>query len=313
MSTHEGWLQLSLQCDKAIVARAEDTLLDLGALSVTLQDQGDQPVLEPGVGETPLWDQVLLGALFPIDCDQQHIQRTLRTHYPDAALDLMPLADEDWSRKWLDQFQPICCGERLWICPSWTPPPNSNAVNLMLDPGLAFGTGTHPTTALCLQWLDGSELDGNVVVDYGCGSGILAIAALLLGAHHAICIDNDPQALAATRNNADNNNIAAEKMTVCSPEQAEQLFDKLIDNGAPIPIMMANILAAPLIDLAPALTRPLCENAEIILSGILDSQTDAVSAAYRSIVAFDAPVVRDGWALLHGRTLAMAAKPSGTR
>ena len=203
------WLQLRLNIVKSDVAEVEDLLLAAGAVAVTLEDNADQPLLEPGVGETPLWSQTRLTALYPADTNMEQVRQALPGSLLQGTAPRVDiLEDKDWEREWMRHYQPMQFGQRLWVCPSWLEPPDPTAVNLLLDPGLAFGTGTHPTTALCLQQLDDMPLNGQTVVDYGCGSGILAVAALKLGATLALGVDNDPQALAACRDNAARNSIA---------------------------------------------------------------------------------------------------------
>lgn len=290
-----SWLQLRVQADCDNSSAIEDALLAAGAVSVTFEDSADQPILEPAIGETPLWDNTRVTGLFPADTDTD-----LATVTATAALGAsLPayrweiLEDRDWEREWMDNFHPIPCGERLWICPSWREPPQPEAVNLLLDPGLAFGTGTHPTTFLCLQWLDRADLSGKTVLDYGCGSGILGIAALLLGAREVVAVDNDPQALIATRENATRNGLAETQITTLLPNQlaATTIAD----------ITVANILAEPLISLVETLrdhTRP---GGQIALSGILESQAPTLQARYQPWFALDSLAQLDGWACLSGR------------
>ncbi|MDX1398986.1 MAG: 50S ribosomal protein L11 methyltransferase, partial [Oceanospirillum sp.] len=199
------------------------------------------------------------------------------------------LEDKDWEREWMENFHPIQVGERLWICPSWKEAPNPEATNLVLDPGLAFGTGTHPTTFMCLEWLDQHDVDGQTVVDYGCGSGILGVAALLLGAEKAYGVDNDPQALVATRENTDRNSLPAESFDVYYP-------GKIGDVKADL--MLANILAGPLIDLAPTISALVKDQGSLVLSGILSHQADDVIAAYTPWFNFDPVKQKDEWVCL---------------
>jgi ribosomal protein L11 methyltransferase len=288
------WIQLIIDCSPELSTDAEAVALALGALSVTLQDAADQPILEPAVGETPLWDACVMTALFPSNTDTESIDAQLISHLPTAISKRWEqLEDKDWSQEWKQHFQPLQCGQRLWICPSWIEPPDPNAVNLSLDPGLAFGTGSHPTTYLCLKWLDAQDLSGKTVIDYGCGSGILGIAALLLGAKHVIAVDNDPQALLASRDNALRNNVADERLQTFLPEE--------LPHTLTADVVVANILAAPLIQLAPklcAVTRPcglLC------LAGLLDNQIDAVITPYISDFTFFTPIIESEWAQLSAR------------
>ena len=268
------WLQLRLDADPATASTLEDALLEVGAAAVTMEDNADQPVYEPGVGETPVWQHTRVTGLFTADTDMTATLAKLQGHYgqelPPLRIEI--LEDRDWIREWMDSYHPIQCGERLWICPSWREPVDPNAVNLLLDPGLAFGTGTHPTTWLCMQWLDQQELSGLTVIDYGCGSGILGIAALLLGAQKVIAVDNDPQALLATRDNARRNNIDDSRIECLLPEQ---LPSELRGD-----VMVANILAGPLTSLAPNLAATLSAGGPICLSGILHSQAKELMNCY---------------------------------
>ncbi|HMV60864.1 MAG TPA: 50S ribosomal protein L11 methyltransferase, partial [Agitococcus sp.] len=256
-----AWLQLKIDSSKADADRIEEALELVGAGAIMMEDAADQPLFEPPLGTTPLWDATRIVALFTIDSDMDAILEFLQDHLdgglPSHKVEI--LEDQVWERAWMDHYHPMCFGERLWIVPSWTPPPQPNAINLLLDPGLAFGTGTHPTTALCLEWLDGLDLQDKIVVDYGCGSGILAIAALLLGAKHAYCVDTDPQALLATKDNAARNGVA-DKMTVCFPHDMPAIKAETL---------VANILAGPLAELAPILADLCQTDANIALSGII--------------------------------------------
>jgi len=290
-----SWLQLQLVTDRDQSEALEEALLTAGACSVTLQDNADQPLFEPPPGATPLWDDIRLMGLFTADRAPQDIidavQAALGAQLPTHRIEI--LEDKDWIREWMDSYQPMRFGTRLWICPSWRTPPEPDAVNLMLDPGLAFGTGTHPTTSLCLQWLDGLDLDGKTVIDFGCGSGILGIAALLLGAKKVIAIDNDPQALLATRDNAQRNGLHENQIQALLPEQVAA--DIVAD------VVIANILAAPLISLAPQLTAHLHSGGDIALSGILAEQADGVRIAYEPAVSWHTQLQQEDWIRLAGR------------
>ena len=288
------WLQLIVDSTRDASNAIEDALLECGAASVTLEDAADQPILEPGVGETPLWDNCSIKALFAANTDTAQISQQLDQILSSKMLMRWEqLEDKDWSQEWKKYFSPVRCGERLWICPSWIEPPEADAINLSLDPGLAFGTGSHPTTHLCLRWLDRQDLTGHTVIDYGCGSGILGIAAMLLGAEKVIAVDNDPQALLATRDNAERNDIAAERITTYLPEDVPR--DAVGDT------MLANILAAPLIDLAPTLTSLTASNGLLCLSGLLEHQVDAVCQPYKTDFNFDLPAIESEWAQLGAR------------
>ena len=285
------WLQVHLETNRDRTEQAEDALLECGAVSVTLTDNADNPILEPGVGETPLWETVKITGLFELPADQQLITSELLAllpHCQSGDLDWETVEDQPWERAWMEHFEPIQCGERLWICPSLQEPPDPEAVNLRLDPGLAFGSGTHPTTFLCLQWLDGVDLKGKTVIDYGCGSGILGIAALLLGAERVIAVDNDPQALLATIDNLERNDLPAERLSVYLPEDAPEITAD---------VLLANILAGPLISLAGKLTSLTNKGGKICLSGLTREQAQEVMAAYPQF-SFTPEEQKDNWVRL---------------
>ncbi|MDT8398906.1 MAG: 50S ribosomal protein L11 methyltransferase [Pseudomonadales bacterium] len=290
------WLQLQIRTDPERAHRVEASMENSGALSVTMTDAADQPLLEPGPGETPLWSDILITGLYPADLAIATLIEGLKT---DFLPDILPpvnwtrLADQNWQRAWMTDFKPMPFGRRLWICPSWCAPPDPTAINLLLDPGLAFGTGTHPTTALCLQWLDGQDLDGQELIDYGCGSGILGIAALLLGATRVYGVDNDPQALLASRDNCDKNQLASTRFETFLPDAFLQDYNR----GRPgrVDGIAANILAAPLISLAHLLASFVRPGGWLLLSGILEAQAEAVMAAYRPWFTLEEPAILDGW------------------
>lgn len=291
-----SWIQILIDAQFDDAEMFEDALLTLGSVAVTLQDAADQPLYEPPLGSTPLWQHTRVIGLFEANADIDLICAALKNEFDsfnEQMYRVEIVEDQAWERAWMDSFKPIACGKRLWICPSWCDIPDKSAVNLMLDPGLAFGTGTHPTTHLCLQWLDGLNLKNKTLIDYGCGSGILAIAALLLGATHATAIDNDPQALIATHDNAGRNNINEEQLTIIYPRQ--------IPNVLQADVMVANILAQPLIDLAANICALLKSGGEIALSGILEEQHQQVMNAYNKWINWDAPTIKDGWVRLNGK------------
>lgn len=265
------WLQLKLDSNKQDTPRLEEVLEWAGASAIMMEDAADQPLFEPPLGTTPLWDATRIVALFTIDSEMDAILDFITDQFgslPPHRVEI--LEDIAWERAWMDHYHPMSFGNRLWVVPSWTPPPQPDAINLLLDPGLAFGTGTHATTALCLEWLDGLDLKDKLVIDYGCGSGILAIAALLLGAKHAWCVDMDPQALQATRDNAERNGVS-DRVTVCFPEDMPSVKAEVI---------VANILAGPLAELAPTLAE-LCQAEGVLaVSGIIEPQVDDLRAAY---------------------------------
>ena len=278
----------------------EEVFARHGALSITLSDAGDKPVLEPGPGETPLWRDTRITALFDADADLARLQDDLLQMF---GLDELPahevsdLKDRAWEREWLNDFGPMRFGERLWICPSGASVDADDAVVVNLDPGLAFGTGTHATTALCLEWLDGLPLANRSVLDYGCGSGVLSIAALLLGSGPATAMDIDPQAVTATTSNADNNGVLDAITVLGADDPIADRFD----------VVIANILAAPIIQLADTIAAHVKSGCLLALSGILSEQVNDVVDAYAPWIEFDEPVFRDQggqtWARLTGRRI----------
>ncbi len=287
------WLQVRLAITPEQAATYEEALLDVGAVSVTFMDAEDQPIFEPDLGTTPLWSHTHLLALFEADTDPAALlaHLALLTGGPLPTHQVEQIADQDWERSWMDNFQPLRFGQRLWIVPSWHQPPEPQAVNLHLDPGLAFGTGTHPTTALCLEWLDGQSLHDCNVLDFGCGSGILAIAALLLGAKQACGTDIDPQALEASRDNATRNGIDAARFPLYLPsEMPADTFD----------LVLANILAGPLVQLAPIISQHVRQGGHLVLSGILAEQAEEVRAAYQADFILDPTAEKDGWVRISG-------------
>lgn len=287
------WLQVRLAITPQQAETYEDALLGVGAVSVTFMDAEDQPIFEPDLGTTPLWSNTHLLALFEADTDQANLVAHLEllTGAPLPEHQIERIEDQDWERSWMDNFQPMRFGRRLWIVPSWHAAPEPEAVNLLLDPGLAFGTGTHPTTALCLEWLDGQDLTGCTVLDFGCGSGILAIAALLLGAPQALGTDIDPQALEASRDNAGRNGIDPARFPVYLPADLPQ---------QPAEVVVANILAGPLVSLAPQITALVKAGGRLALSGILAEQAEEVRAAYAGAFDLDPTAIKDGWVRISG-------------
>jgi len=299
------WLQLKAHVAPEQAEFLEELLLDEGATAIGLQDAHDDPVFEPERGTTPLWEDTILTGLYDdlegVESMLERIEAAWSEQMPGEpcpAIEYELLADRDWEREWMDDFSPLRMGQRLWIVPSWHEPPQADAVNLILDPGLAFGTGTHPTTALCLEWLDELAVAGHLaqqtILDVGCGSGILAIAALKLGAAHADATDIDPQALQASRDNAERNGIAELDLNLFYPEQ--------LSDGGGYPIVTANILAGPLVELAPMIAGHVAPGGHIALSGILANQADDVLQAYSAQGLFmDEPVIREGWVRLTGQ------------
>jgi ribosomal protein L11 methyltransferase len=278
-----------IRVDRAGVTAAERCLEALGAAAVTLEDDADHPVLEPGPGETPLWPTVSVRGLFDAAVDRAGVLEALRA-VPGAQkpgrVHWRSLDDRDWVRAWMDRFEPMRFGARLWVVPTGMDDPDDPAaVLLRLDPGLAFGTGTHPTTALCLEWLADRDMAGASVLDYGCGSGILAIAAAKLGASRVVAVDNDPQALEATRLNAERNGVA-DRIRCVAPEAFE---------AGEFDVVVANILAGPLIELAPLIVSNATRQGFLVLSGLLEEQVGTVSAAYRLHCRVRETVTREGW------------------
>lgn len=285
------WIQISFNSRKDLSISLSDALSNLGAASVTLQDAADQPLLEPGVGETPLWNQVIVTGMFDATTDMD----TLVDHLRDAIApndlppwSVSPVEDKAWEREWMQHFHPMRFGTRTWICPSWHEPPQPDAVNIFLDPGLAFGTGTHPTTALCLEWLDQHIKGGETVIDFGCGSGILGIGALKLGVKTVWAIDNDPQALIATRDNALKNQVESKMKVLPAGESLPVKAD----------ILLANILANPLISLATLFSEIVKPAGIAVLSGILVEQQSSVLEAYTSRFTLLSSAQNEEWARL---------------
>jgi ribosomal protein L11 methyltransferase len=285
---------LRFSADREQLDDIEATLWALGAHAVTLCDAGDEALLEPGPGETPLWARAQVEALLPDDVEREAALCALAadgiTVAPDAA-ELADLPDRDWERAWMDRFEPMRFGESIWICPWHIAPDPDWPLVVRLDPGLAFGSGTHPTTALCLAWLDGHDVAGKDVVDYGCGSGVLAIAAALKGAHRVLAVDHDPQALDATRDNAARNGVG-DRVVACLPG----------DDGADdVDVVLANILAGPLVKLAPKLVGRVRPGGWLVLSGILAEQAEAVHDAYAGTLQDAGLQERGGWVRLDFR------------
>jgi ribosomal protein L11 methyltransferase len=275
---------------------AEEILLAHGAQSVTQVDAADDPVLEPAPGEAPLWPRTRTIGLFDGSADFAPAIAALRETLPDgeaAIITSAQLEEQDWIRIWLRDWTPLRFGARLWVSPRAKVDEirDPGAIVVALDPGLAFGTGTHPSTALCLQWLAGADLAGKRVLDYGCGSGLLGIAALRLGAGHVTAVDIDPQALIATRENAQVNGVAGALEACLAADFAP----------APCDVVLANILAGPLVELAPRLCGVLAPGGVVVLAGLLDSHADEVARAYAAWCELAAPARLEGWTRLEAR------------
>ncbi|MCG8045430.1 MAG: 50S ribosomal protein L11 methyltransferase [Candidatus Thiodiazotropha endolucinida] len=287
------WLQLSIDCTENEAPLLELVFENLGALSVTLGDAGDQPLLETPPESTQLWQQTQVTALFEGDREPLKLRNALASVLDPELVGRLRwerIEDRIWERVWLDHFKPMSFGQHLWVCPAGDSVDQQNAVVIKLDPGLAFGTGTHPTTALCLEWLDAQDLSGKRIIDYGCGSGILAIAALKLGASSAVALDHDPQALIASRDNAEKNSVS-DRLLTCLPDE--------LPNGT-FDLLVANILAAPLIQLAPDFARFIRPGGRFALSGILAEQQAEVAPAYQAFATLEAPKRQQEWLLLCG-------------
>jgi ribosomal protein L11 methyltransferase len=285
------WPQLLVTAGEADLEALEEALFAAGATSVTAEDAGDTPILEPAPGATPTWSQTRLRALFPIGESLEPLREALNRRWPTLRFVVdVSLVDRHWEREWLKHFEPMRFGRRLWVCPTHRQVEQPDAIVVDLDPGLAFGTGTHPSTASCLKWLDGTRMQGARVLDYGCGSGILAIAALKLGARHATCVDIDPQALTATRQNAIRNGVG-QALTIAPPTTLA---------SAGYDVVVANILAGPLIDLAPTLSALARPGAALKLAGILSGQAGAVAEAYRGRFDVEVVSIDREWSAVHG-------------
>ncbi len=296
-----AWIQIRLNSTDRKAEQISDYLEEIGAVSVTFMDSQDTPIFEPLPGETRLWGNTDVVALFDAETDMAQILRLLRQEKhldENTAYKIEQIEDKDWEREWMDNFHPMRFGKRLWICPSWREVPEPDAVNVMLDPGLAFGTGTHPTTALCLEWLDSLDLRGKTVIDFGCGSGILAIAALKLGAQSAVGIDIDPQAILASRNNAEQNGVADRLRLFLSDEKPSDLKADVV---------VANILAGPLKELYPLISQLVKPHGVLGLSGILATQAESVCETYQQSFNLDAVQEREEWCRITGKALTAKA------
>ena len=292
-----AWLQLRINTSSEYAESIGDMLSANGSQAVTYVDAKDTPMYEPKPGEIMLWPDTQVVGLFEATDDMKAIIKRLgkaRILGSDFKYKLEPLEDKDWEREWMDNFHPMQFGTRLWICPSWRDVPDPNAVNVMLDPGLAFGTGTHPTTALCLRWLDGIDVANKVVVDFGCGSGILALAALKLGAKRVVAIDIDPQALQATQENARRNGVE-DRLDVYLPADQPTLEADVV---------MANILSGPLLELQDVISSYGKPSGLLVLSGILAEQVTKIEAAYTRDFALDESAIDREWARVSGKKLA---------
>ena len=287
------WRQFTMELDSLEAEHVERIFARHGALSVTLSDGADDPVLEPAPGETPLWTETQITGLFAADADFSSLRSDLLVSFGLSELprnSIEDLPERDWEREWLKDFRPMRFGRRLWVSPRDQAVDVPGAAVVRLDPGLAFGTGTHETTALCLEWLDGAEPRGLHVLDVGCGSGILSIAALVLGAESVDGVDIDPQALTASRRNADDNAVG-ERLRVSQD---------LAEFAGEYDLVLANILSGTLIELAEALARRTVHGGRVVLSGILDAQSEDVAKAYATWFRLEPRVLRNGWVRISG-------------
>ncbi|GGA63276.1 ribosomal protein L11 methyltransferase [Neiella marina] len=285
-----AWLQLRVNATAASAESIGDAMSECGALSVTFLDSKDTPIFEPLPGETRLWGETDVMGLWQANADMDVALHLLQQQFGQLTYKMEALEDKDWERAWMDNFKPMKFGNRLWVCPSWCDVPEPDAVNVMLDPGLAFGTGTHPTTALCLAWLDGLDLHGKTVIDYGCGSGILAVAALKLGATRVIGIDIDPQAIQASQANAERNEVA-DKLELHLAGEAEL---------PAADVLVANILAGPLQQLASTIADLVKPSGLLALSGLLLEQETSVKQAYQDQFNSLQVVEQEQWMRISG-------------
>ena len=270
------WLKISFAVKKAQLDIVSDQLEQAGAQAVTIEDAGDHPLFDQLDGEQPVWGSSLVTGLFNAERGLDAVLAGLANSFAPHTLpdyQVETLADQDWERSWMDRFQPMQYGAGLWICPTWCEPPDSDATNIMLDPGLAFGSGSHETTRLCMQWLSAQVLAGKSIIDYGCGSGILAITALKLGAVNALGVDIDPQALLASRKNAELNHVG-EKLQLALPENVSEQIEA--------DIIFANILAGTLLELKSQLLGYRKPHGVLILSGVLQSQKGLIYEAFEA-------------------------------
>ncbi|MDG3084620.1 50S ribosomal protein L11 methyltransferase [Vibrio hannami] len=290
------WIQIKLNATDQNAEQIGDMLMEqTGALSVTFLDAKDTPVFEPLPGETRLWGETDIVALYDAEIDTEQVLEQIKGSNmleEGFAHKVEQLEDKDWEREWMENFHPMRFGERLWVCPSWREIPEPDAVNVMLDPGLAFGTGTHPTTSLCLEWLEGLDLEGKTVIDFGCGSGILAIAAIKLGAAKVIGVDIDPQAIIASTANAERNGVA-DKLELYLPQNQPENLEA--------DVVVANILAGPLRELSGVIKGLIKPNGLLAMSGVLDTQAEDVANYYRDELTVEPIVEMQEWCRISGQ------------
>lgn len=286
-----SWVQLSLKLTEDQAEFASDLFCEAGAVSVSFEDAGNQPLFSAGTDEVGLWQTVKVIGLFDSSVNADYVEQLLSSQLEGIEAfnwQQEQLEDQVWEVAWKDYFQPVRFGRRLWVAPDNAEISVSNAITVRMEPGLAFGTGTHPTTALCLEWLDAQNLKDKTVIDYGCGSGVLAIAAALLGAKQVWAVDIDPCAVETSMENARKNSVA-DKIEVCLADDFQH--QKAV-------VVIANILANPLIELRPHLTAMLLSQGALVLSGILSNQVDSIIQEYQHNFRFGEIVEKDGWARL---------------
>ncbi len=290
-----AWHQLSVTTNENLVEKVADFFSELGAVSVTYMDAEDRPVYEPAPGEIKIWRLTTVIALFELEIEPELVKTLLFSQF--KGLDRVSwfeetIQEQAWERAWMEYYHPMKFGKSLWVCPTGQEKIEEGCVCMTLDPGLAFGTGTHPTTALCLEWLANHDITDQIVIDYGCGSGILAVAAVLLGAKEVHAIDIDPQAMIATQANAEKNKVQ-EKIKCNLPEEFVAFQADIV---------LANILANTLCDLAEPLSLLLKPKGNLVLSGILNEQADSVIEAYGQFdIHIKEPVSQEGWCRLEGQ------------
>jgi len=288
-----AWQQISVITDEDSAPKLADFFDSLGAVSVTYMDAEDEPVYEPAIGETKIWSNTQVIALYELDAEPELIKSKVCQQFANAPLEqwlIEDVEDQAWERAWMEYYHPMKFADKLWVCPTGQEQHEPGTVCLILDPGLAFGTGTHPTTALCLEWLASHDLTGKTVIDYGCGSGILAVAAVLLGAKEAHAVDIDPQAITATQDNAIKNSVQ-NKIRCYLPEQF---------SAFEADIVLANILAKPLIEMSTQISSLVAQGGDLVLSGILEEQAESVMSAYQPFISMAEPVQQEDWIRLEG-------------
>lgn len=283
---------VSIQLNPEETELAEALMFEFEATAVTFEDAEDVPLLEPKPGEVPLWPSNVMTGWFEDDADLTPLQNSIAMNFPNTEYKTSHVASQDWQKNLHDQFKPVFFGQTLCICPSWETKPEGNLAILELDPGLAFGTGSHPTTSMCLEWLATHFKPGQTILDYGCGSGILALAAIKLGAEKAWAVDYDPQALQSTLSNAIRNQVPNETLTALGLEALDQI--------PKVDVIVANILAQPLITLATQFKQFIHPETRLVLSGILAEQASEVEAAYAEWATFTERYQTSDWMCLVG-------------